>query len=241
MRYFRTLGLAAAILAGSATASAAAIAEAPLNIRSGPGTNYPVVATIPAGGNVNVGGCSGSWCSVAYRGREGFASASYLAGGRRGAVRQRYTTRYYDDYDYDDGYYGYDDDYPSYAYTYGYYPSYGYRRGGGRYGYNHRGRGDYRGGYRRGNRGYAGRGDIRGRGDMRGGRANRGGDRIGRGGGDRVGRDGSGGRFAGGGSVSRGPAFRGGGGGGAAFSGGRASGSGAAFSGGGGGRGGGGR
>lgn len=94
---FRSL-LAASALAGAlslaATTADAARATADLSVRSGPGTNYARVDVIPQGRFVNIGRCSGNWCQVRWPGRDGWASASYLAGGgpapRRGYYRPRY-------------------------------------------------------------------------------------------------------------------------------------------------------
>jgi uncharacterized protein YraI len=78
---FRTFTLAAgALLVSTGIASAATITN-DLNLRSGPGTRYGVIDTMPAGAYVNVIGCSGSWCRVNWHGRVGYASASYLGGG----------------------------------------------------------------------------------------------------------------------------------------------------------------
>jgi uncharacterized protein YraI len=52
-----------------------------LNLRSGPGTGYRVIDTMPAGSYVDVLGCTGSWCQVQFAGVTGYASASYLGGG----------------------------------------------------------------------------------------------------------------------------------------------------------------
>lgn len=49
-----------------------------VNLRQGPGTNYPIVMTIPAGAPVAVAGCSGSWCQVDFQGRSGFIIATSL-------------------------------------------------------------------------------------------------------------------------------------------------------------------
>jgi uncharacterized protein YraI len=62
-------------------AANAAIVTGDLNLRSGPGTGYRVVDVMPEGAYVNVLGCTGSWCEVAFRGITGYASASYLGGG----------------------------------------------------------------------------------------------------------------------------------------------------------------
>jgi uncharacterized protein YraI len=73
--------LAVALLLGSAGVASAAVVEGDLNLRSGPGTSYRVIDTMPAGANVAILGCTGSWCRVSFRGIEGYASASYLGGG----------------------------------------------------------------------------------------------------------------------------------------------------------------
>ncbi|WP_074443792.1 I78 family peptidase inhibitor [Saliniramus fredricksonii] len=70
------------ILIGAGAAMAAsASASVDLNMRSGPGTQYRVVATIPRGGRVEVLGCSRGWCDVIWRGRRGYASGRYLSRG----------------------------------------------------------------------------------------------------------------------------------------------------------------
>jgi uncharacterized protein YraI len=83
---FRTLTIAAAGLLLSAGIASAATVTNDLNLRSGPGTGYGVVGTMPAGAYVDVIGCGGSWCRVNWQGVVGYASASYLAGGGGGAV-----------------------------------------------------------------------------------------------------------------------------------------------------------
>lgn len=74
------LSLAAGLLLASATAAAAApaLVTGDLNLRSGPGTGYGVVDVLPGGSTVNVLGCNGSWCRVAWGGLRGYASSSYL-------------------------------------------------------------------------------------------------------------------------------------------------------------------
>jgi uncharacterized protein YraI len=66
--------------AGAASAAPATVGSA-VNMRSGPGTQYEVVATIPGGATVDVAGCTGSWCQVSFNGESGFANRSYLAMG----------------------------------------------------------------------------------------------------------------------------------------------------------------
>ena len=76
------LASAAALFITAGTASAATVvATADLHMRSGPGTEYPVIAVIPQGVAVHSGNCSAGWCHVDYRGRWGWASRAYLGGG----------------------------------------------------------------------------------------------------------------------------------------------------------------
>ena len=74
-------------LMGAAQAYEAA-ATTDLNMRSGPGTQYRVVDTIPGGEIVRVGNCSGSWCRVDFDGLRGWASANYLSDVGRRAYRE---------------------------------------------------------------------------------------------------------------------------------------------------------
>ncbi len=75
------------VLAGATLAAGAAVAAPPhahtttaLHLRTGPGTNHAVIATIGAGNRVAVLGClSGrSWCEIDANGRQGWAAGSYL-------------------------------------------------------------------------------------------------------------------------------------------------------------------
>src|SRR5688572_12718844 len=100
----------ALILSAGAAAAAPAVAESPVHLRAGPGTQHPVITTIPGGATVDVAGCTGSWCRVNFNGEVGYASRNYLqlAGGpapRAGVVAV--APGYYDEpiYDYYD--YGY--------------------------------------------------------------------------------------------------------------------------------------
>lgn len=80
----RTAALAIAAFIGPAGMASAATVTNDLNLRSGPGTGYRVVGTMPAGAYVDVIGCSGAWCRVNWRGVVAYASASYLSGGGGG-------------------------------------------------------------------------------------------------------------------------------------------------------------
>jgi len=70
----------AVISAGAALAYPASV-MVDLNLRSGPGTGYGIVATMPAGAIVDVQNClSNGWCQVSFSGGLGYASGNYLAG-----------------------------------------------------------------------------------------------------------------------------------------------------------------
>lgn len=64
------------LLSTGLAAAAPAVVATDLNVRSGEGTGFPVVAVMPAGTVVDVRGCGNGWCYVSEYG--GFASASYL-------------------------------------------------------------------------------------------------------------------------------------------------------------------
>ena len=69
---------AAALLALWAGAAAAdpGVAGKTVNLRQGPGTNYPVIGKIQAGSAVDISGCQGQWCVIAFQGQTGYAIAS---------------------------------------------------------------------------------------------------------------------------------------------------------------------
>ncbi len=75
---YRILALAAGALMLSAGAASAATVTNAVNLRAGPGTSYSVIDTLPAGADVDILNCTGSWCRVSWDGAVGFASASYL-------------------------------------------------------------------------------------------------------------------------------------------------------------------
>ena len=115
----KLLGAGAALLLSTGAALAIpATAQTDLNVRSGPGTQYPVVGSIQAGETVDAGGCTGSWCQVRFSGGSGFASRNYLAmGGGAPGPAVAVAPYVYDEPEYDYGYY-------DYGYSYG--PSVGF-------------------------------------------------------------------------------------------------------------------
>jgi len=79
-RLFGTASLATCI-PGIALAAMLANALTDLNIRSGPGPEYPVIGFIRAQDAVTMIGCiEGSlWCQVTHKGKEGWAYSQYLS------------------------------------------------------------------------------------------------------------------------------------------------------------------
>lgn len=96
----KTIGLAAAITAFSAGAAFAAVSTTSLNVRSGPGTGYGVVATLAPGEVVNIGAESNGWCQIRWPGPNGWASCAYLTGsGPTVATGAEFGPDYGPDYD----------------------------------------------------------------------------------------------------------------------------------------------
>jgi len=84
-RALRSAGAAVAILATASVAAfgfdrASGYATTSLNLRAGPGVDYPLVATIPDDARVDVYGCTNGyrWCDVGWRGNRGWAAGNYL-------------------------------------------------------------------------------------------------------------------------------------------------------------------
>ncbi len=85
--------MAALLLSTSAFAEVNATATTDLNLRGGPGPEYPVVGVIAAKDSAVVQGCleGKKWCQVSYNGMSGWAYGDYLAaevGGQRQVVMQ---------------------------------------------------------------------------------------------------------------------------------------------------------
>lgn len=64
----------------SAFAQSMVVATTDLNIRSGPGPQYPVVGAITVDGQATLNGCleGSKWCQVSFNGAEGWAYSDYL-------------------------------------------------------------------------------------------------------------------------------------------------------------------
>ena len=83
------LASGALILSTVSGMAATATAVSDLNVRSGPGADYEVLDTLPAGETVRLIGCDGDWCEISMgRDGTGFAAADFLdVAGRPKAAR----------------------------------------------------------------------------------------------------------------------------------------------------------
>ena len=162
MRLVSRLMTGAGLLALSTgyAAAAPAVVASPVNLRTGPGIEFPVIAAMPAGTAIDVVGCGAEWCRVAFAGNVGFASRPFLGLGSAAIAPLEVAPAYgtvgvapaygtvavapaYEDYGYES---------PGYAYEaeYGYAPGYRYGTYGGDYvGYGTTYQG-YRGSHQRG-------------------------------------------------------------------------------------------
>jgi hypothetical protein len=105
----RSLALAAGALLIAAPAYAA-YTTGTVNLRTGPGTGYPVVATAAPGQWIGVRDCTPNWCHVNFSGVQGWMSANFI-----GFDQDRYVEEappppppaYIEPYPYYQGYYPY--------------------------------------------------------------------------------------------------------------------------------------
>jgi uncharacterized protein YgiM (DUF1202 family) len=74
---------------GPGPGARSAFATANVNLRSGPGTDSEVIATIPGGSRVQIASCDGEWCAVTWNGRSGYAIARNLGAAPRQARAYR--------------------------------------------------------------------------------------------------------------------------------------------------------
>ncbi|WP_342643232.1 SH3 domain-containing protein [Rhodoligotrophos ferricapiens] len=69
-----------ALVGGGSAHAANAYTTASVNMRAGPGGNYPVVSTVPRGSAVTIHGCTEgyTWCDTSWSRQRGWISARYL-------------------------------------------------------------------------------------------------------------------------------------------------------------------
>lgn len=63
------------------------VTTADLNLRSGPGTSFPIIAVIPKGTSVTVQSTEGNWAKVTYSGKTGYCSMTYLSAAAASTVQ----------------------------------------------------------------------------------------------------------------------------------------------------------
>jgi uncharacterized protein YraI len=83
------------LLSASAAMAIPATTTANVNFRSGPGTSFASMGTVPSGSQVDMGECDdgGTWCTVTVNGQSGFMSGQYLqADDDQSAWPRAYTT-----------------------------------------------------------------------------------------------------------------------------------------------------
>ena len=73
-----TIALAALALVGGAASAAPGLTTADVQVRRGPGMNFPVVTTIPGGSKVDVRSCDAGWCAVRFGPYAGWVNARDL-------------------------------------------------------------------------------------------------------------------------------------------------------------------
>ncbi|MDA9469685.1 SH3 domain-containing protein [Bradyrhizobium sp. CCBAU 53415] len=77
---FRSILVAALLLAPTAALAAPGIVTVSTGLRAGPGTGFPLVDRIPGGARVNIHGClrGNAWCDVSFSDDRGWVSSQYL-------------------------------------------------------------------------------------------------------------------------------------------------------------------
>lgn len=104
MRFLVLLGVLLSVaLSPPARAEWRGFATDDVNLRAGPGTEYVVLDVVPEGARMFVDTCRGGWCSVSYRGEEGYISRRFIMQTRVRDYAPRVTAepRYYEEPDYE--------------------------------------------------------------------------------------------------------------------------------------------
>jgi uncharacterized protein YraI len=72
--------MAGSLVPCAALAATLAVATADLNIRSGPGPEYPVIGVIGLNGEATIDSCiqDSRWCQITYRGQPGWVYTQYM-------------------------------------------------------------------------------------------------------------------------------------------------------------------
>jgi len=78
VRFIAGFVLATLLSLGTAAAGQLTTTTNNLNFRNGPGLQYRVMIVIPAGSQVEVVSCGGTWCIVNFAGTLGYVDGNYL-------------------------------------------------------------------------------------------------------------------------------------------------------------------
>jgi uncharacterized protein YraI len=83
LRKIHRILVSAAVFAAASGSALAHSLVSPATVRSGPGIQWPTIAQIPAGVDVNVSGCysgwGGGWCAVRWKNVKGYVQAGAMA------------------------------------------------------------------------------------------------------------------------------------------------------------------
>lgn len=82
------------VMSGAAFADTAVSAVTDLNVRAGPGPQYPVIGVLAAGQSATLNGCieNSKWCTIAEAGGQGWVYSDYVTadiGGSRVVLTER--------------------------------------------------------------------------------------------------------------------------------------------------------
>ena len=82
------------VMSGAALADTAVSAVTDLNVRAGPGPQYPVIGVLTAGQSATLNGCieNSKWCTIAEAGGQGWVYSDYVTadiGGSRVVLTER--------------------------------------------------------------------------------------------------------------------------------------------------------
>jgi len=93
---FRNLAIGGALLLGLAlpTLADAATVNHSVNIRSGAGTKYAVVAVVRPKTSFSVVKCTRNWCMVTYHGVHGWMCAAYAGSPTKAVVVHKYVPKH---------------------------------------------------------------------------------------------------------------------------------------------------
>jgi uncharacterized protein YraI len=91
---FPTIAGALVAMSGAALADTAVSAITDLNVRAGPGPQYPVIGVLAAGQSATLNGCieNSKWCTIAEAGGQGWVYSDYVTadlGGSRVVLTRR--------------------------------------------------------------------------------------------------------------------------------------------------------